>query len=230
MSVERVTNDAAPPRMSAAQFWLFLTSTVGVCVIPSLIRLTHGGALGATISDVGLLGMAAVELLLGLLWALRLASQGWTISAITQPFLARDLLRGVLLFVAAWVAYYWTFVLVAAVAPRFAAPARSVTIGGRPSFPVVLLVSLINPVAEEFVYLGVIAATLRREDSLLALSASVLARVLVHLYQGPLGILSITPAAIVFGAYYLRTRRLWPVVAAHSLMDALGLVALSLRA
>jgi len=230
MSVERVTNDAAPPRMSAVQFWVFLTTTVGVFVIPSLIRLTRGGPLGATMSDVRLLAMVALEVLLAVVWALRLARQGWTISAITQPFLARDLLRGVLLFVAAWVAYYWTFVLVAAVAPRFAAAARSVTIGGRPSIPVVLLVSLINPVAEEFVYLGVIAATLRREDSLLALSASVLARVLVHLYQGPLGILSITPAAIVFGAYYLRTRRLWPVVAAHSLMDALGLVALSLRA
>jgi len=181
-------------------------------------------------SDARLLGMVAVEFLLGLLWALRLASQGWTISAITQPFLAGDLLRGVLLFVAAWVAYYWTFVLAAAVAPRFAAAARSATIGGRPSFAVMLLVSLINPMAEEFLYLGVIAATLKREDPLLALSASVLARVFVHLYQGPLGILSITPAAIVFGAYYLRTRRLWPVVAAHSLMDFLGLVALSQRA
>lgn len=227
MRAEGVTDDAGPPPMAAGQFWALLMSTVGVFAIPSLLRLSRGGPLGATMSDARVLGVVALELLIGLFWARRLASQGWTITSITHPFLPRDLLRGTLLFVAAWIAYYLTFVFAVALAPRFAAAARNVTIDGRLSFPVVLLISLINPVAEEFLYLGVIAASLRREDSLLALSASVLARVCVHVYQGPLGVLSIAPAAVVFGAYYLRTRRIWPVVAAHGFMDALALTALS---
>ncbi len=229
MRAEGVTNHADPPTMGAAQFWALLTSTVGVFAIPSIFRLSQGGALGATMSDARLLGVVALELLLGLFWARRLASQGWTIASITEPFLASDLLRGVLLLGAAWLAYYLAFLSAVAVAPRFAEAARSVSINGQLSLPVVLLISIINPVAEECLYLGVIAASLRREDSFLALSASVLARVCVHVYQGPLGVLSITPTALVFGAYYLRTRRLWAVVAAHGLMDVLALAALSVE-
>jgi membrane protease YdiL (CAAX protease family) len=45
----------------------------------------------------------------------------------------------------------------------------------------------------------------------------------VHLYQGPLSLISIVPGGLVFAWYYAATRRLWPVVIAHGLLDALAL-------
>ena len=48
-------------------------------------------------------------------------------------------------------------------------------------------------------------------------------RVLYHLYQGPLGVLTIVPMGLMFGYIYVRTRKLWPVIVAHVLMDVIGL-------
>jgi uncharacterized protein len=50
-------------------------------------------------------------------------------------------------------------------------------------------------------------------------------RVAVHTYQGVLSLLVILPWGIVFTVYYLRTRRLWPLILAHALQDAIALLA-----
>jgi membrane protease YdiL (CAAX protease family) len=46
---------------------------------------------------------------------------------------------------------------------------------------------------------------------------------LAHAYQGPLAVVTVVPIGILFTAYYLRTRRLWPVVVAHAFQDILAL-------
>jgi membrane protease YdiL (CAAX protease family) len=51
-------------------------------------------------------------------------------------------------------------------------------------------------------------------------------RVLVHLYQGRLALIAILPLGVVFTWYYVRTKRLWPVVVAHVVVDALALSSL----
>lgn len=212
--------------MGQVQFWAFVASTLGVFIAPSLWRLSHGGALGATRSTSGLLVLVAIELVLGLSWSLLLSRQGWTLRALTKPFAPSDLGVGLLLFAVAWVGYFLTYVVALAVAPGFAAAAHMVQMDGHPGLPAVMLVCLINPVAEEFLYLGVLAGSLRRQGTHMAFAAAVVARVAVHLYQGPLGILSITPCAVLFAAYYLANRRIWPVVVAHTVMDLLAFGAL----
>ncbi len=94
------------------------------------------------------------------------------------------------------------------------------------SVAVVALVALVNPIAEEFLHLGFLANVLRNEGPMFAVGASVLVRQATHLYQGPIGVLSILPLGILFGAFYIRTGRLWPIVIAHGLLDILGVVAL----
>jgi membrane protease YdiL (CAAX protease family) len=56
-----------------------------------------------------------------------------------------------------------------------------------------------------------------------ALGLSVLVRLLYHLYQGPLGAVSVVVCGLVLGAAYWRTRRLWPVALAHALIDMIAL-------
>ena len=77
--------------------------------------------------------------------------------------------------------------------------------------------------AEEFLSLGFVPNALREEGVAVAFSASVIVRVLVHLYQGPLGIISNVPFGAVLAAYYLATGRIWPAVLAHSAMDLIAL-------
>lgn len=64
---------------------------------------------------------------------------------------------------------------------------------------------------------------------LVELSGSKLAPVLVtsmlfssyHIYQGPVGVMTAFFTGVVMGAYFVATRRLWPVAAAHAVMDVL---------
>jgi uncharacterized protein len=212
-----------PPAMSRVAFWALVASTVGLLFGSTLLRLLRGGPLGATFSDEGLLVTLAFEVTLGVFWVRRLQLQGWSLLAVTEPFTLGDLGWGLVLYAGTLLSYWFAFAAVALVVPPFAEAARHVALGGRAIPVVALLLVLINPVAEEFLYLGVIAATLRRQDALLALSASTLARVAVHLYQGPLGIVSTLPTGLILGSYYLRSRRIWPTVIAHALVDAIAL-------
>lgn len=52
---------------------------------------------------------------------------------------------------------------------------------------------------------------------------------LAHSYQGLTGVVTIFVLALVFGAVYIKSgRNLWPVIAAHGLMDSLGVTAIYL--
>jgi len=47
---------------------------------------------------------------------------------------------------------------------------------------------------------------------------------LAHIYQGPTGVANIFVLALVFGAVYLRSgRNLWPLIAAHGIIDTVGI-------
>ena len=48
-------------------------------------------------------------------------------------------------------------------------------------------------------------------------------RMLYHLYQGPIGIITIVPLGMLYGYTYVRSRQLWPLIVAHVLVDIIGL-------
>jgi membrane protease YdiL (CAAX protease family) len=97
--------------------------------------------------------------------------------------------------------------------------------GAPPSAAAVVLVSVVNPVFEEFLWLGYGVTRLSPRIGVRAASAlSIGLRALVHLYQGPGVLVGVLPLSVGLTWYYVRTRRLWPVVVAHALFDASGLV------
>lgn len=84
---------------------------------------------------------------------------------------------------------------------------------------------LINPFFEEVFVCGYVMTALKRQDnSWIAINSSVAIRVLYHLYQGPKGVLSVVPVGLIFGFWYARAGRLWPLVVAHSMADLLALL------
>ena len=87
------------------------------------------------------------------------------------------------------------------------------------SLPLVVVSSTVNGAFEETFLLGVLTRGLRGLGASTALGLPLLVRILYHVYQGPIGALSVAAFGLLLGVFYLRTGRLWPVVAAHVLAD-----------
>ena len=82
----------------------------------------------------------------------------------------------------------------------------------------VFLVSVVNGIFEELFVAGYIITALREARGMwIAINVSTVVRLLYHLYQGPLGVLTIVPMGLLYGYVYARTRQLWPLIVAHVL-------------
>lgn len=209
------------PPIRTRRFWAVVLTTAGVFTAISVHDLFRDPAIEMTTRE--LLVMLLMELLMAACWVPILRRSGWRLSAITAPPVGLDLLRGLALFVGATVLYVTVWIFVGSLAPRFVQAAADVTFEGSLAWWSVLLLLLINPAAEEFLYLGFVANVLRSRSWSLAFWASVVVRVAVHLYQGPLALLAIAPIALLFSWYYLGSRRIWPTIIAHAIMDFVGL-------
>lgn len=98
--------------------------------------------------------------------------------------------------------------------------------------PILLLLSFGNGWAEEVIVVGFLLTRLRqlRVNPWLALAMSSLLRGAYHLYQGFGAGLGNLAMGLVFGYAWQRTGRLWPLIIAHTLIDAVAFVGYSLLA
>jgi membrane protease YdiL (CAAX protease family) len=216
----------ATPYVPWALFCAALSSTGGVFIAFSALHLARGEPTDHVMTDRRLLGLLGMELVMALFWVPSLIRRGWSMRHVSRGAVPGDVAVGVLLAVGAYAGYWLTFVVTAIISPGYARAASSIHIGGSVSLWVAALLAVINPVAEEFFYLGFVANVLRPRGAPLAIAASIALRVLVHLYQGPIGVIASLPIGALFGGYYLAARRIWPAVIAHSLLDAVALIGL----
>jgi len=91
------------------------------------------------------------------------------------------------------------------------------------SFPVALLLSVINGIFEEFFLCRYLVEAFAKFGPAVALGVSSLVRVMYHLYQGPLGAILVLGFGIVVTLFYWRFRHVWPVMFAHMLADLAAL-------
>jgi membrane protease YdiL (CAAX protease family) len=98
--------------------------------------------------------------------------------------------------------------------------------------PMLVLTAFANGWAEELVVVGFLLTRLRqlRVSPLVAVIASSVLRGLYHLYQGFGAGLGNLAMGLVFGYAYVRTGRLWPLIVAHALIDAVAFVGYALAA
>ncbi|WP_189031933.1 CPBP family intramembrane glutamic endopeptidase [Nocardia rhizosphaerihabitans] len=90
--------------------------------------------------------------------------------------------------------------------------------------PVLILSACANSVAEEVLVVGYLLTRLRQlgwSDNR-SLLASALLRGSYHLYQGIGGGLGNIVMGLLFGRYWQRTNRLWPLILAHATIDAVA--------
>ncbi|MEU2257290.1 CPBP family intramembrane glutamic endopeptidase [Nocardia xishanensis] len=92
--------------------------------------------------------------------------------------------------------------------------------------PVLILSACANSFAEEILVVAYLITRLRQlgwtENS--SLLASALLRGSYHLYQGLGGGLGNLVMGLIFGRYWQRTNRLWPLITAHATIDAVAYI------
>lgn len=98
--------------------------------------------------------------------------------------------------------------------------------------PVLLAASFANGWAEEIIVVGFLLTRLRqlRVSPVVAIVASSLLRGAYHLYQGFGAGLGNIAMGLVFGYVWHRTGRLWPLIIAHGVIDAVAFVGYALLA
>ena len=155
-----------------------------------------------------------------------LRARGWTLEKIGFRPTFPGIGIGFLLFLAAYAAAAIAWYAIWLITPETALRQLGARVIAKPiPLPVSLAVGLVNPFFEEVWVCGYLMTVLKRSHNpWLAISASVVLRVLYHLYQGARGVLSITPVGLIFGVWYARTGRLWPLIVAHSVADLLALL------
>jgi membrane protease YdiL (CAAX protease family) len=216
---------ADPPATSLLLFCSVLLSTAGIFSLSSLA--SNNGSDPATFSSSGLWGLVILEAGLAVFWVTILRTRGWSLACMTVPADPTDLLRALGLVVLSFGLATFTTLATRILFSDPGASAREVSAVGHLSFGAILVASVINPVAEEFLYLGFTFNAARRAGRRFAVVVSVLTRLAVHLYQGPGRLLGIAAMGVLLTVYYSRSGRLWAVVFAHSFLDALGLATVS---
>ncbi len=200
------------------EFVVVVALAFGLPIYASLIVITSSGS-PVLFSDQALWTTVVYETIVAAALAVFLKS-GWTAQDIGLAPSFKDTAVGVPLLVGAYGAYFILWCAFIAVTGGIEAPeisARDLTVSA------VLIASCVNGLFEEVFVCGyVITAVKLRRSATFAVNVSLAIRATYHLYQGAVGVLSIVPMGLIFGHWFARTGRLWPLVVAHVLADIIG--------
>jgi len=173
--------------------------------------------------DSGLLSLAVFEVIVFCFAWMFLRVRGWRISHFNIQLTWLGFFAGALLFGLSLLAdaVIWDlFADHSAARAIIEDIARTKTA----TMPVVLLVSMINGTFEEFFLTGYLLKALRPAGASAALGVSALVRTTYHLYQGPLGAITVMMFGLLLTGFYWRYRTLWPVISAHIITDFAALI------
>jgi uncharacterized protein len=221
------------PQLSPVAVVSVICLAFGVFAVRSALGLLQfgGGELSGyriSLSNSQLGFVVAYEAVIGTVLVLFLRRRGWRLEHLTRPFTAGDLPRGVALWLLAMVLAPGAVALALKSATSMDVQALFTTsVVGDLHIGLMVAAVIIRPLYEELIYLGFIPAAFPSAAGWLIVLLSTVLRVLIHSYQGVLTFLVILPMGLVLAGYYMRSRRVWPVVLAHALQDVIGFSVLS---
>jgi membrane protease YdiL (CAAX protease family) len=205
----------APP-VTLAEALGIITICFGYAIFSSVLSLTDAAGV-LPFTDGAFAGLVLMELVLACVALAVLAARRYPLRSLVPRPSWRDGVIGVGLYVVATVACLLVtmpFDSEASSQPISQLLAQSqVTLAGA------IPMALVNGTYEEVFLLGLLLRGLLRFGRSNALGISLLVRMLYHIYQGPVGVLSIAVVGLVLSLFYLRTGRLFPVVVAHVIAD-----------
>lgn len=155
--------------------------------------------------------------------------RGWTLERLGFSIGLRDTSVGILLAIIVFCAVWVIDQVLGSAAPAMLDAARRFDkVSGELDVWTMLLSSIVDSVFEElFVCAYVIAALKEKRGAAFALNVSIALRVGCHVYQGLYGVLVGASLGLVFGYWYLKSGRIWPLLVAHAALQFTELVMLS---
>ena len=156
-------------------------------------------------------------------------ARGWTLERLGFSISLRDTSIGVLLAIAVLCAVWLIEQTLGSAAPAMLESARRFDkVSGELDVWAVLVACVVDAVFEElFVCAYVISALKEKRRASFALNVSIALRVGCHIYQGVYGVLIGGAWGVVFGYWYLKSGRIWPLLVAHAVLLFIELVMLS---
>lgn len=154
--------------------------------------------------------------------------RGWKWLDFSVRITPRGVLQGLGLAIIAFCLSKAALMLTASVATAsVASPAVAIpAAGGFLAIAGMGVAAIVKALFEEILVCGYVIQSLRgRFGIALAVNASIALRMSFHLYQGPAAFLSFAVFGLVFTLFYIRTGRLWPLIVAHALLEAIQLIA-----
>ena len=156
-------------------------------------------------------------------------ARGWTLERLGFAISLRDTSVGLLLAIIVFCAVWFIEQALGSAAPAILESARRFDrVSGELDLWAMLLASVVDAVFEElFVCAYVISALKEKRRAAFALNVSIALRMGCHVYQGVYGVLIGGAWGLVFGYWYLKSGRIWPVLVAHAALLFTELVMLS---
>lgn len=212
--------------------WLDVIVVLCLAVLPdiahSALPAVYPEAGGS--QPMGLMGsvlvVRSVQVAAPVLYLMWRSGLGWAHFGIVRVRWVRDPGLGVLLVMLTYGAYLamWMLVGPAFVEAGWDESSATATVprpGGRGDWVWVLVIAVFNGSAEELVVRGYLVPRLERllgsAGPAVLITAGLFAA--YHTYQGVFAALGVLVTGLIYGAAFVRTRRLWPVVFAHMLAD-----------
>ncbi len=179
--------------------------------------------------------VGCIAIIAAVLWIMHKAPEPWSAFGFLRVRRVVDVLIGLGLYIGSYIAYifvswglyavaeffgWWWLVDWGSHAGGFESGAIA-TPSGALVWPLILGVAFFNATAEQLVITGYglsrLTTLIERRGVVLAIAVTCFAS--YHAYQGPYGLVNAVIFGIIFGTYFLRSRRLYPCLVAHFLGD-----------
>jgi membrane protease YdiL (CAAX protease family) len=213
---------AVDGRALAAEAAVVVGLVFGWFILLSLVATAAGFPVGARYSNAAVIGVTAGQVAFAALALRFLARRGHA----PRELLPRPTLLGTAMGIALCLLFWllWPLLANALSLGRFVTgPVEPLVAGARPHLYVLVLFACFNALYEETFLLGYLARAFERSGALFAIGLAMLVRILYHLYQGPIGAVSVLLFGLLVTVFYWRTRLLWPAVVAHAASDLAAL-------
>ncbi|HTU68142.1 MAG TPA: type II CAAX endopeptidase family protein [Steroidobacteraceae bacterium] len=208
------------------EFVIVVVGAFGQLIFSSLLstRYIDPGAMNEMLASALVVNVLQFAFLV---WFLRL--RDWTLARIGLSITVRGTLLGLALLVASVATIVVANAVGILLQMIYSYVPRPMHAASNVDFQVLLLLTIVTAVYEELFVSGyVITALSRRRGPWVAINVSTGIRVLCHLYQGPIAVLTTVPLGLLYGYTYIRSRQLWPLILARVLLEG-GVLVFFLR-
>lgn len=196
-------------------FGQFIFSSIMAMGMPELSTYTNHALLSVLITE--LLQFAFLA------WFLYL--RGWTPEKFGLRVTVRTTVGGVLLALGTLALMVFVQVVGSVGLDMAAAQKLYPKVAPQLDLQLVFFTSVVNGAYEELFVAGYVITVLASVRGIwTAVNVSTGVRLLYHLYQGTLGVITIVPMGLLYAYVFVRTKQLWPLIFAHILIDIFGLV------